>query len=110
MKKRPTWPRIRRRQNAGGSVSYVVDLGKFAGSKARPRRSFKTKADAEAYAAEKRRERNEGGLGTVALSETKKTEWAHCQKLTQEKGRSILEVVQLGLQALAGTLPLPRRH
>ena len=106
MKKRPTWPRIRPRRNAGGSVSHVVDLGKFAGSDARPRRAFKSKTEAETYAAEKRRERNEGGLEAVALTEIKKTEWVHCQKLTQEKGRSILEVVQLGLQALAGTLPL----
>jgi hypothetical protein len=109
MKKRPTWPKIRLRRNCGGTVSYVVDLGKLASeSEHRPRRSFKSKTEAEAYAAAKRRERNEGGLGAVTLTEIKRAEWAHCEKLAQEKGRSILEVVQIGLQAMAGLILPPQ--
>lgn len=73
----------------------------------RIRRSFKSKTAAEAYAAEKRRERDETGFSSVALNQVQRTEWSHCQNLAKANGQSVIELVQLGIQAKARQLPAP---
>jgi len=58
------WPRVRTRKNHGGSVSYLVDL---TTGKTRKRKFFKSKEEAETFAAHKRIERANYGLEAILL-------------------------------------------
>jgi integrase len=60
------WPRIRRRVNPGGSVSFLVDLSTAT---TRERLFFKTKEEAETVADQKRIERANHGTAALALSD-----------------------------------------
>ena len=66
--KKSQWPKIRTRQHRSGQVGYLVDLGSINGK--RNRRSFKTKPEAEACAAQARVKRENEGLAGFKLSHT----------------------------------------
>jgi len=46
------WPRVTRRKNTGGSISFCVDMGRVGGN--RLRKFFKTRAEADTYAEQQR--------------------------------------------------------
>lgn len=62
--KRSKWPQVTRRKNAGGSISFCVDLGGVNGK--RERKFFKTRAEADTYAEQQRTARE--NMGTAAFS------------------------------------------
>ena len=61
------WPRISPRENRSGSISYMVDLGKNDSGK-RDRHFFKTKGEAETFAALARAKRESDGVAIFNLS------------------------------------------
>jgi integrase len=62
--KRSKWPQVTRRKNAGGSISFCVDMGRVNGK--RERKFFKTRAEADTYAEQQRTARE--NMGTAAFS------------------------------------------
>ena len=61
------WPRISSRENRGGTISFMVDLGKNDGGK-RDRHFFKTKGEAETFASLARAKRENDGVAMFNLS------------------------------------------
>jgi integrase len=62
--KRPKWPKVTRRKNPGGSISFCVDLGRVNGK--RERTFFKNRIAADTYAEQQRIARE--NMGTAAFS------------------------------------------
>ena len=62
--KRSKWPQVTRRKNAGGTISFCVDMGRVNGK--RERKFFKTRAEADTYAEQQRTARE--NMGTAAFS------------------------------------------
>ena len=61
------WPRISSRKNLGGTISFMVDLGKNESGK-RDRHFFKTKGEAETFAELARAKRETDGVAMFNLS------------------------------------------
>ena len=62
--KRSKWPRVTRRKNPAGSISFCVDLGRVNGK--RERKFFKTRTAADTYAEQQRIARE--NMGSAAFS------------------------------------------
>jgi integrase len=88
--KTQTYPRIRRRKNPSGKVSYLVDLSK---NKPRERIFFKTKDEAEVFAAQKRVECQNFGTSLTEMPDTTRAEAARLWKQLRDVGATLTEAV-----------------
>jgi integrase len=67
-RKKRQWPNVYSRRHRSGEVGFIVDVGLVNGK--RERHSFKSKEDAESFAALKRTERLNEGTAALGLSQS----------------------------------------
>lgn len=67
-RKKRQWPNVYSRRHRSGEIGFVVDVGLVNGR--RERHSFKTKEDADSFAALKRTERLNEGTAALGLSQS----------------------------------------
>ena len=89
--KRTLWPRIYTRQHRSGQTGYLVDLGDVKGK--RIRRSFLTKATAEAFAEQARVARQNEGVGAFSLSQEARVFAAKCLEKLAPYNATLVEAV-----------------
>jgi len=85
------WPRIRKRKNAGGTVSYLVDLSTAT---TRERKFFKTLESAETFAAQRRIERANHGTATLALTDDLRREVVELSERLRLVGSTLTDAVE----------------
>jgi integrase len=88
--KTQAYPRVRRRKNPSGKISWLVDLSK---NKPRERFFFKTKEDAEVFAQQKRVEYQNFGSSLGEMPDTAKAEAARLWKQLKDVGATLTEAV-----------------
>jgi integrase len=88
--KAQAYPRIRRRKNPSGKVSWLVDLSKNV---PRERLFFKTKEEAEIVAQQKRVECQNFGTSLSEMPDTAKAEAARLWKQLRDVGCTMTEAV-----------------
>lgn len=67
-RKKKQWPNVYSRRHRSGEIGFIVDVGLVNGK--RERHSFKTKEDADSFAALKRTERINEGTAALGLSQS----------------------------------------
>jgi hypothetical protein len=85
------WPRIRKRSNPGGTVSYLVDLSTAT---TRERKFFKTRTEAETFADQRRIERANHGTATLALSDDLRREVIDLSDRLRLVGSTLTDAVE----------------
>lgn len=85
------WPRIRKRSNPGGTVSYLVDLSTAT---TRERKFFKTRDDAETFAEQRRIERTNHGTASLSLSDDLRREAIDLSQRLRLVGHSLTSAVE----------------
>lgn len=90
-KPKKTWPAIRKRKNAGGTVSWCVDPGKRLGK--RERFYFATEPEAKAKAEALRVRLKNEGKSSAQLSDRDRAEAAECVRQLRPYGVGIPEAV-----------------
>jgi integrase len=85
-----TYPRVRKRKNPSGKISWLVDLSKKV---PRERLFFKTKEEAEIVAAQKRVEYQNFGTSLEEIPETARAEAAKLWRQLRDVGATLTEAV-----------------
>lgn len=90
--KKPKWPRVTRRKNAGGSISFCVDMGRFAGR--RLRKFFKTRLEADTYAEQQRVAKANQGAAAFSIDDKLRIEAIEARRLLLPYGTSLIEAAK----------------
>ena len=86
------WPRVTRRKNAGGSISFCVDMGRLAGR--RLRKFFKTRLEADTYAEQQRIAKVNQGAAAFSIDEKLRVEAIEARRLLSPYGISLIEAAK----------------
>lgn len=90
--KKPKWPRVTRRKNSGGSISFCVDMGRFAGR--RLRKFFKTRLEADTYAEQQRVAKANQGAAAFSIDDKLRIEALEARRLLLPYGTSLIEAAK----------------
>ena len=90
--KRPKWPRVTRRKNAGGTISFCVDIGRLAGR--RVRKFFKTRLEADTYAEQQRTAKVNQGVAAFSIDDKLRIEAIESRRLLLPYGVSLIEAAK----------------
>jgi len=90
--KRPKWPRVTRRKNAGGTISFCVDVGRLAGR--RVRKFFKTRLEADTYAEQQRTAKANQGAAAFSIDDKLRIEAIEAGRLLSPYGVRLIEAVK----------------
>lgn len=93
------WPRISSRKNQGGTTSFMVDLGKNEGGK-RDRHFFKSKGEAETFAALARAKRENEGVAMFNLPREFWTVAVQASEMLKPFNASILDAAKYFIEHL----------
>jgi hypothetical protein len=85
------WPRIRKRKNPGGTVSWLVDLSTAT---TRERKFFKTEEAAETFAEQRRIDRTNHGTASLSLSEDQRREAVELSQRLRLVGSTLTDAVE----------------
>src|SRR5579862_1604109 len=90
--KKPKWPRVTRRKNAGGSISFCVDVGRITGQ--RIRKFFKTRLEADTYAEQQRIAKANQGAAAFSIDDKLRIEALEARRLLLPYGTSLIEAAK----------------
>lgn len=90
--KKSKWPRVTRRKNAGGSVSFCVDMGRIGGE--RVRKFFKTRVEADTYAEQQRIAKANQGAAAFSIDDKLRIEAIEARRLLQPYDVGLVEAAK----------------
>ncbi len=90
--KRTNWPKITKRTYPSGKISWVVDCGKVNGK--RRRVAFRTREEAEAFAAKLRTANEQEGVAAFTLSVADRVDAVRCLELLKPYGGNLVKAVE----------------
>src|SRR5512145_497211 len=90
--KRPKWPRVTRRKNSGGSISFCVDMGRIGGR--RVRKFYKTRQEADTYAEQQRTLKLNQGTAAFSIDDKLRIEAVEARRLLLPYGASLIEAAK----------------
>ena len=90
--KKPKWPRVTRRKNTGGTISFCVDIGRLAGR--RVRKFFKTRLEADTYAEQQRTAKANQGAAAFSIDDKLRFEAIEARRLLLPYGASLIEAAK----------------
>ena len=90
--KRPKWPRVTRRINVGGSISFCADLGRVNGQ--RQRKFFKTRPEADTYAEQQRVAKQNLGAAAFSIDDSLRLDAIEAKRLLAPFGTALVEAAK----------------
>ena len=90
--KRPKWPRVTRRINVGGSISFCADLGRVNGQ--RQRKFFKTRPEADTYAEQQRVAKQNLRAAAFSIDDSLRLDAIEAKRLLAPFGTALVEAAK----------------